>query len=170
MSDDYNSSFDSLFSGDGDDAYLTRRQAREEVTKALSDIAKFSSQAQAGVRHGLEEVSRHFPDFEQRRPEMQVVLEGEPLLRQAITSAENNPDLADTLPALYGITYKLSQVPQDSGKPNSEARVETPRPSDLTDELVYLATQQSKSVDLSKANRQHLIESLEAKGVLDVEF
>jgi hypothetical protein len=102
---------------------------------------------------------------------MQAVLREEPVLADAITQAEANPNLQNYLAPLYKLAYRLSQGPAQSGSgPSQSERPESSRPSALTEETIFAGTEASKSVNLSPQNRKNLIVSLEEKGILDVEF
>jgi hypothetical protein len=154
-----------------DDTFLTRREVREEVTKTLSAIAQYSAQTTAGVQHAIEEVSNKHADFKERMPQMQAVLKEEPVLADAISQAESNPNLQNYLPPLYNLTYRLSKSPAQSGSESTPSeRLESPRPSALTEETIFQGTEASKRISLSPENRKNLIASLEEKGILDVEF
>jgi len=167
MPDDYNSDFDNLLNAE---PALTRADVRQEVGKALADIAQYSAQTQAGVQHAVEEVSTQLPDFRGRISAMQQVLRDEPVLRDAIQQAEANPSLQTYLTDLYRITYKLSS--QAPGQKDSAAteRPESPRPSGFSDEVMYEGALASQRFNLSAENRKRLIQQLENAGVLDVEF
>ena len=150
---------------------LTRADVREEVTKTLSAIAQYSAQTTAGVEHAIAEVTAQIPNFKERMPQMQAVLKEEPVLADAISQAASNPNLQNYLPPLYKLAYRLSQSPAQSGTESTPSeRLESTRPSALTEETIFAGTEASKSVNLSPQNRKNLIADLEAKGVLDVEF
>jgi len=167
MPDDYNNEFNNLFETE---PQLTRADVRDEVTRSLSAIAQYSAQTTAGVQHAIEEVASKHADFKERMPQMQAVLREEPVLADAITAAENNPNLQNYLAPLYSLTYKLSQSPAQSGLESTSSQRESPRPSGLTEETIFAGTEASKSINLSPQNRKNLITSLESKGILDVEF
>lgn len=164
--------FDDLFDNSG---YVSRSEAknlaRDAVQQTLSDIQIFGAQAQAGVQNAVREITARHPDFEQRRSRMLATLQEVPLLKEAISAAENNPQLSSTLPSLYEITYRASQAPADNTAAASEpSKLETGRPSDLGDDAMYLGALASQRVNLSPENRKSLISELEQKGVLDIEF
>lgn len=171
---DYNSNedFDSMF-----DASVSRSEAkklvREEFQKILTDVNTFSAQAQAGVSNAIRELQAAHPDFEARRPRMLAVLEQIPLLRDAVGSAEGNPQLSSALPQIYEAVYKASFAPADNtAAPASEQKEnQTASETDLSSENVqYQAALASQRVDLSPENRKTLIAELERKGVGDIEF
>ena len=90
MPDDYsNENFDDIFS-----PRLTRADVRDEASKLLRDIATFNAQAVAGQQAAVREMNAVHPDFESRRPAMLRVLEQIPLLKDAVASAEANPQLS----------------------------------------------------------------------------
>lgn len=166
MSDDsYSNEFNDLFETE---PRLTRADVRSEVERTLRDVAAFNSQAVAGQQNAIREVSAKHPDFEERRSQMLAVLQQIPLLRDAVASAESNPQLAPTLPQIYEAVYKASFAPSDStaaSKPNLESQ------TDLSDESAqYRAALASQRVDLSPQNRKTLIAELEKRGVGDIEF
>ena len=168
VSDDYNNQFDNLFEAE---LPLSRSDVRQEVGKALADIAQYSAQQTAGVQHALEEVASEIPDFTHRMPQMRRVVAEEKVLADAITQAEGNPALQTYLPGLYKIAYKLSKSQEASGsEPAQSERPESSRPTGLTEENIFAGTEASKRVNLSPINRKSLIASLEEKGILDVEF
>lgn len=174
MPDDPNE-FDDLFN---DSAFVSRteakRLAREEVSKTLRDISTFTAQAQAGVTNAIREVKAAHPDFEERRNRMLGVLEQIPLLRDAVASAESNPQLSSALPQIYEAIYKASFAPADhTTAPASEPNLEGQSASetDLSDEgTQYQAALASSHVNLGPENRKQIIASLEEHGVLDVPF
>lgn len=173
---DYNSNdgqdFDGLFNDSG---FVSRSEAkklaREEFQKILTDVNTFSAQAQAGVSNAIREVTDRHPDWEQQRPRMLATLQEIPLLKDAISAAENNPQLAATLPAMYDILWRASQAPSGSNATASAASQESGGPSDLSDEgTQYQAALASQRVDLSPGNRKALIAELEGRGVREIEF
>jgi len=172
MPDDYNNDFDGLFDNSGSVSRSeAKRLVREEFQKILTDVNTFSAQAQAGVTNAMHEISDRHPDFEQRRPQMLATLGELPLMRDAIGAADANPQLAPTLPGMYEILYRASQAPAGSTAASEASKLETQRPSDLSDEgTQYQAALASQRVDLSPGNRKALIASLEAKGVGNIEF
>src|SRR5215475_13561983 len=107
MPDDYNNDSDGLFQTA--EPALTRNDVPQEVGKALADISQYAAQTSAGVTHAIEEVSSQLPDFKERMPQMQAVLQEEPVLADAIRQAENNPSLQTYLAPLYKLTYRVSQ-------------------------------------------------------------
>jgi len=168
MPEDYNNDFDDIFQTE---PRLTRADVRAEVSRTLSDIAQYSAQTTAGVQHAIAEVSSKHSDFKERMPQMQALLKEEPVLANAISQAESNPNLQNYLAPLYSLTYKLSQSSAQSGSESTSGEPpESPRPSGLTEESIFAGTEASKSVNLSPQNRKNLIASLEEHGVLDVPF
>ena len=169
MSNDYNNEFNDLFETE---PRLTRADVRSEVERTLRDVAAFNSQAVAGQQNAIREVSAKHPDFEERRSQMLAVLQQIPLLRDAVASAESNPQLAPTLPQIYEAVYKASFAPSDStaaSGPNLESQ--SASETDLSDESTqYRAALASQRVDLSPQNRKTLIAELEKRGVGDIEF
>lgn len=174
---DYNvgEDFDSIFEDSGS---VSRSEAkklvREEFQKVLADVNTFSAQAQAGQQAAIREVTVAHPDFEGRRSRMLAVLQEIPLLRDAVASAESNPQLSNALPQIYEAVYKASFAPADNtaapaSEPNRGNR--SASDTDLSDEgTQYQAALASQRVDLSPANRKVLIAELERKGVGDIEF
>ena len=171
--DDYNDdNFDNLLEAE---PRLTRADVRDEVSKVLQNINTFSAQAAAGVSNAIREVSAKHPDFEQQRPRMLALLEQIPLLRDAVSSAESNPQLSPALSQMYEVTYLASKASTASTAAASseppKSGVSEMRPSDLSDEgTQYQAALASQRVDLSPANRKVIIAELERKGVGDIEF
>ncbi len=161
------------YSSDFDADYVTRGEAktvaRQEVAKTLADISQFSSQAAAGVQHAIEEVASKHADFKERIPQMQAVLKEEPVLADAISQAESNPNLQNYLDPLYKLAYRLSQSPSQPDSTPTQHEPESARPSGLSEESIFAGTQASKQISLSPSNRKQLIASLEERGVLDVE-
>lgn len=158
-----------------DQNYVSRGEAkklaRDEFQKILTDVNTFSAQARAGVSNAIREVTAWHPDFEERRPQMMAVLQEIPLLRDALNSAEQNPQLSGSLPEMYECLYKASYGPAKSTDtaPSSEQAKATA--NDLSSEGVqYSAALASQKVDLSPANRKALIVELEKRGVGDIEF
>ena len=175
MPDDYNNDFDSLFDdGDSVSRSEAKKLVREEFQKVLADVNTFSAQAQAGQQAAIREVIVAHPDFEQRRSRMLAVLQEIPLLRDAVASAESNPQLSNALPQIYEAVYKASFAPADNtAAPASEQNLGNQGASetDLSDEgTQYQAALASQRVDLSPSNRKVLIAELERKGVGDIEF
>lgn len=173
--DDYNSNnsgedFDSIFDGGSVSRSEAKKLVREEFQKILTDVNTFSAQAQAGVSTAIREISSVHP--EARRSQMLATLEELPLLRDAISSAESNPQLSPTLPQMYEILYRASATAGSTAAAASEPpKSGVSRPSDLSDEgTQYQAALASQRVDLSPANRKSLIIELERKGVGDIEF
>jgi hypothetical protein len=170
---DYNNDFDGLFDDSG---FVSRSEAkklaRDAVQQTLSDIQIFGAQAQAGVQNAIREVTATHPDFEQKRPRMLAVLEQIPLLRDAVASAENNPTLAPSLPQIYEVVYRAAQAPADSNASatSEPSKLETGRPSDLSEDAMYAGALASQRISLSPENRKSIISNLERRGVLDVEF
>ena len=174
MPDDYNNDFDGLFDDGGFVSRTEAKQlARDAVQKTLRDIATFNAQAQAGQQAAVREVTVAHPDFEQRRSRMLAVLQEIPLLRDAVASAESNPQLSSALPQMYEVVYRASQAPAGSNATASTAsepsKLETQ--DDLSDEgTQYRAALASQRVDLSPENRKALIAELEKRGVGDIAF
>lgn len=171
--------FDDLFeASDSISRGEAKRLVADEVSKTLRDIYTFNAQAQAGQQAAIREVAAAHPDFEQRRPQMMAVLQEIPLLRDALNSAESNPQLSGALPQMYETLYRASHGPATGADADktataaSEPSKVTGGPSnDLSSEGVqYSAALASQKVDLSPANRKTIIAALEAKGVGDVEF
>jgi hypothetical protein len=171
---DYQNDFDNLFPAEP--AALSRADVRQEVSQVLQDISEFSTKAAAGRQRALEQVSKQYPDFQRLAgspDEVRRLFEQEPLLAQAVVSAENNPNLADTLPQLYSISYKVWKAggagrPVYASRTSEESPVETPRL--MNEETIFESTEASKRVDLSPENRKSLIDQLEERGILDVAF
>jgi hypothetical protein len=171
MPDDYNDGdFDHLFRAE--QPTLTRGDVRQEVQKTLSDINIFVSQAQAGVDNAIREITAAHPDFRENRSRLQATLEELPLLKDAVGAAEANPQLSGTLPALYEILWRASQTGSESNATatSESSKLETGRPSDFNEDVMYAAALASQRVSLSPENRKSIISSLEQRGVLDVEF
>jgi hypothetical protein len=168
MADDFsNENLDDIFGHQ-----LTRADVREEAAKLLRDIGSFTAQAQASVSNAIREVTAAHPDFSEQRPRMLATLEQLPILKDAISAAENNPQLAPTLSQLYEIAYRtaLASPASNTTATSEPSKVESPA-GDLSDEgTQYEAALASQKVDLSPANRKALLSELERKGVLDIEF
>lgn len=174
--------FDDLF--EQQDELISRseakRLAKDEVQKTLADINSFAFQAQAAVSNAIREATAVHPDFQERRSRMLATLEEIPLLKDAVSAAENNPQLAGTLPAIYEIVYRASQAPAEStataasatsaSEPKPKLETQTQRPSDLDEDAMYQGALASQRISLAPENRKRLIESLEEKGVLDIGF
>jgi hypothetical protein len=120
-----------------EDNYVTvgqaRRELRSEVAKALADISQFSAQVEGGRAHAIEECANKYSDFRERMPQMQAVLAEEKVLRDAISQAENNPDLQSYLGGLYSLAYKLSKAPSQPNAPTQRVESHRPSPTHLTD-------------------------------------
>lgn len=153
---------------------LTRDDVRREVTKVLTDINTFGLQAQAGVNAAVQELRAKHPDFEAQRPRMLRTLEQIPLLKQAVASAESNPQLSGALPEMYETIYQASHGPAGSTaaapiEPSTEGQ--SASETDFSSEDVqHRAALASQRVDLSPGNRKALIAELEKRGVGDIEF
>ena len=170
MPDDSYNEFDDLLSDSG---YVSRTEARkliaEGVSKTLRDIGTFGAQAQAGITNAIHELKAAHPDFEERRPQMLAVLEQIPLLRDAVASAESNPQLSPALPQIYEVVYRASRATESNAGASEPSKLESQ--SDLSDEgTQYRAALASQRVNLSPENRKALIAELEKRGVGDIEF
>ena len=158
--------FDSIF-----EPRLTRADVRSEVERTLRDISTFTAQAQAGVTNAIREVKAAHPDFEERRPQMMAVLEQIPLLRDAVASAESNPQLAGALSQIYETVYRAALAPAGSTATSASEPSSVESQGDLSDENTqYRAALASQQVDLSPDRRKELISKLERRGVMDIEF
>lgn len=161
-----------------DNEFLTRGQARQELSQALADIAKYNTEAAAGVQRAIDEVAKELPDFRrfvsepQNVATLKSVLAEYPALASAIQTAEATPELQGKyLAQFYKMTYRLGQTqPPSYSRTEQTERPESPRPGNLSEENIYASTEASKRVNLSAENRKNLIAELEAKGILDVEF
>lgn len=175
MSDYEQNEFDSLFDDSG---FVSRSEAKQLATdtvqKTLRDISTLNAQAIAGQQAAIREVSALHPDFEQRRSQMLAVLQEIPLLRDAVASAETNPQLSQALPQIYEVVYRASQAPTQSNTATASTASEPSKlesQDDLSDESTqYRAALASQRVDLSPQNRKALIAELEKRGVGDIEF
>lgn len=131
-----------------------KRLAKEEVKQTLAEINLNAAQAQAGIAAALREVTTVHPDFAQQREQMIRVLEEIPLLKGAVQSAEQNPELSAALPQLYEIAWRVSQAPGSApaaSEPKAESeRPESPRPSNLTEDAMYQGALASQRVNLSR--------------------
>lgn len=109
MSGNYDENFDEIFRPtlSRDDV---RTEVRSEVQRTLADIAQYSAQTTAGVQHAVQEVVSQLPDFKERMPRMQAVLKEEPVLADAISQAESNPNLQNYLAPLYKLTIGSVRV------------------------------------------------------------
>jgi hypothetical protein len=141
---------------------------RSEVVGVLQDISMSSAQTQAGIDSAVRELRSRHPDFDEQRPAMLRVLEQLPVLKDAVSAAETNPSLANTLVQMYELTYLAAQGAPSSTP--SEPKLESQSSDLASEDTQYRAALASQRVDLSPANRKALIIELEKRGVGDIEF
>jgi hypothetical protein len=158
---------------------LTRADVRSEVERTLRDISTFNYQAQAGVSAAIREVSSKHSDFDIQRPQMLNVLEQIPLLKDAVASAEGNPQLSATLPQMYETLYLAAKGSASAAgnattaadsTASEPSKVETGRPSDLDENAMYAGALASQNISLTPENRKSILTDLEKRGILDIEF